>query len=92
MFLDRRTKIVSLAEWQEWWEEMRKGALMSWQVHYCTNGTQEPEQSLAFCFFLGQVSSRMGQLILYLSSMHSKTALLLIEATWLGILSDTKII
>ena len=85
--------MISLAERQEWWEEMRKGALISWQVRHCTNRTQEPEQSLAFFFFffffVGQVSSRMGQLILYLSTMHSKTALLLIMVTWLGILSNT---
>ena len=82
--------MISLAERQEWWEEMRKGALISWQVRHCTNRTQEPEQGLAFFFFfVGQVSSRMGQLILYLSTMHSKTALLLIMVTWLGILSNT---
>ena len=53
MFLDRRTKMISLAERQEWWEEMRKGALISWQVRHCTNRIQEPEQSLAFFVCVG---------------------------------------
>lgn len=52
--------------------------------------TQETEQGLAF--ILGKASSRMGQLILHLSAMHSKAALLFIEATRLGTLSDTKTI